>query len=224
MGSQQERELRELVDHVAERARSRASRYGVKMGRKVSGVVTSGLAAWQGVRIGRECRFYGVPRLVRVGDSRIEIGDRCTFRSARWANRAGLPRRVTLYAEGGGVIRIGDQSGLNGVIVMATKEIVIGDRVTVGAYVRITDSDWHGVNPDQRHGGPSRARPVHIEDDVFIGWQSIVLKGVTIGRGAVIGAGSVVTHDIPPMAVARGNPAEVTRYLDKPVARPSEED
>jgi len=75
------------------------------------------------------------------------------------------------------------------------------------------DSDFHDLSPEGRHFGPASAEPVVIEDNVFIGSRAIILKGVTIGRDSVIGAGSVVTRSIPPRTVAAGNPAKVLRPL-----------
>jgi acetyltransferase-like isoleucine patch superfamily enzyme len=60
--------------------------------------------------------------------------------------------------------------------------------------------------------------PISIGDDVFIGMHSLIMKGVTIGRGTVVGAGSVVTKSLPSYCVAAGNPATILRYLEKPVS------
>lgn len=104
--------------------------------------------------------------------------------------------------------------------------VSIGDRVLIRHNSSIFDSDTHPMAPADRHrhfvemttkGRLSkvdlREEPVLIEDDVWIGCNAVILKGVTIGRGAVIGAGSIVTHDVPPYAVAAGNPARVVREL-----------
>jgi acetyltransferase-like isoleucine patch superfamily enzyme len=70
------------------------------------------------------------------------------------------------------------------------------------------DNDWH-----QEDSRVSLNKPVIIEDDVFIGVNSMVLKGVRIGAGSLIGAGSVVTKDIPPGVIAAGVPAKVIRVI-----------
>jgi len=76
--------------------------------------------------------------------------------------------------------------------------------------VVIIDTDFHALDPAERaRGAPSQLpRSVRIEDDVFVGTQALILKGVTIGRGAVVGAGSVVTKDVPPFTIVGGNPAQ----------------
>jgi len=93
-------------------------------------------------------------------------------------------------------------------------QIHCGERVTIGAGTLISwdcvimDRDYH--NPD---GGAERTAPVVIGKDVWIGCRAIILKGVTIGDGAVVGAGSVVTRDVPPCTLVAGNPARVVRQL-----------
>jgi Acetyltransferase (isoleucine patch superfamily) len=105
-------------------------------------------------------------------------------------------------------------------------EIKIGDRVLIGHNSSIFDSDTHPLNPRERHaqyvdiittGHPTRIdlreEPVLIEDDVWIGCNVVVLKGVSIGRGAVVGAGSVVTKDVRAYVIVAGNPARIVREL-----------
>ncbi len=96
--------------------------------------------------------------------------------------------------------------------------ITIGDKVTIGPRVAVITGDHNtgeiGVFVhDVTAKRPGDDFPVVIEDDAWIGYGAIVLKGVTIGRGSVVGAGAVVTRSIPPYSVAAGNPARVLRYL-----------
>jgi acetyltransferase-like isoleucine patch superfamily enzyme len=110
--------------------------------------------------------------------------------------------------------------------VWSAKELTIGDRVLIAHNTSIFDSNTHPVNAAKRHqqfvdiittGHPTdidlNEEPVTIEDDVWIGCNCVVLKGVTIGRGAVVGAGSVVTKSVPPYVVVAGNPARIVREL-----------
>ena len=89
--------------------------------------------------------------------------------------------------------------------IVANKEVIIGNHVTVGANVKIGDRDDHPglLNTEDES--------VHIEDDVFVGMNCIILKGVTIGKGSIIGAGSVVSKSIPAGVVAAGVPCKVIR-------------
>jgi acetyltransferase-like isoleucine patch superfamily enzyme len=205
-------ELLALARRVAARRRSALHRDGLRLIVAWSGAAARARAAWQGVTLGKDCDFYGVPRFRRVGRSSIVIGDGCEIRSAGWSNPVGADRPCMISAIGeGAAVRIGDNVGLTAAVICAADEIVIGDNVLCGSNVTIVDADWHGLDPAARLGGTGKTAPVHIEDDVFLGLGVIVLKGVTIGRGSVVGAGSVVTQSIPAGCVAAGNPARVIR-------------
>lgn len=90
-----------------------------------------------------------------------------------------------------------------------TQEITIGDYCAISDNVQILDSDFHTITYDGISSIGSR--PIHIGNHVWIGRSAIILKGVTIGDGAIIGAGSVVTRDVPPRCLAVGNPARVIK-------------
>ena len=98
-----------------------------------------------------------------------------------------------------------------GVRITSAAEIILGDSCMLAANVYITDSDWHGVYNRVSLGA---AAPVFIRDNVWIGDHAIVRKGITIGRNSIVGAGSVVTADIPDNVIAAGNPARIIRELD----------
>ena len=91
-------------------------------------------------------------------------------------------------------------------------EIFIGNNVMIAPNVAITVTG-HPVHPTLRKNGEQFSFPVKIEDDVWIGSNVVILPGVTIGRNSVIGAGSVVTKDIPENVVAVGNPCKVLREI-----------
>lgn len=112
------------------------------------------------------------------------------------------------------IIEIGaDTAFSNNVQVVAVARITIGPRCLIGDGVLIMDSDAHELSAEGRHAKPALAAPVLIEENVLIGSRVIILKGVTIGRDSVIGAGSVVARSIPPGVIAAGNPAKVIRPL-----------
>jgi galactoside O-acetyltransferase len=91
-------------------------------------------------------------------------------------------------------------------------EVRIGNGVMIAPNVTITTTG-HPVHPGLRHDYNRFSEPVVIEDKVWIGSNAVVLPGVTIGYGSVIGAGSVVTRDVPPMVVALGAPCRVARKI-----------
>ena len=113
------------------------------------------------------------------------------------------------------MLQIGADFSMTGGSLVAEQRIIIGDRVTVGANCIITDSDFHPLEAAHHRtiSLDGATAPVIIEDGVFIGMHCLILKGVTLGAGSVIGAGSVVARDVPPGVIAAGNPARVIREL-----------
>lgn len=120
--------------------------------------------------------------------------------------------RKNAYFGSGKNIEIGDFSeiGLNAYM---TSDVKIGCHVLMGPNVTILSMNHAFEDPERpiHFQGVTERRPVVVEDDVWIGASSILLPGVLIGRGSVIGAGSVVTRSVPPFSVAAGNPARVIR-------------
>ena len=171
-----------------------------------------------------------LPKNIRVGtDCFLERKE--SFKRFRSTCDPGLVigNRVKVYTwtefniDPAGVVEVGDDSILVGVVFMCAESIRIGRRVVISYNVTIADSDFHPRDPelrkldaianapegDKSQRPPIIAKPVVIEDDVWIGIGAILLKGVRIGRGARIGAGAVVTKDVPPGATVVGNPAKV---------------
>lgn len=113
-------------------------------------------------------------------------------------------------------IRLGRGSFVNyDCVFLDCAPIDIGDDVQIAPAVQRYTAT-HPLDAATRRAGPELARPIRIGDGAWIGGGSIVLPGVTIGAEAVIGAGSVVTRDIPPRVVAAGNPCRVIRGIDAP--------
>jgi len=171
-----------------------------------------------GARYGRGWKLYGLPIIQKHRGSVIEIGNCLSLRSQRRSNPL-VPAHPTMISTRrvGAEILIGEHFGMTGGVIVAQKSVRIGNRVLVGANTVITDTDFHPLEPEKRfkHLSDGAAEPVVIEDDVFIGMNSLILKGVRIGKGSVIGAGSVVTHDIQPGMIAAGNPAQEIRPVSK---------
>lgn len=110
-------------------------------------------------------------------------------------------------------IAVGDRVYCNvGCVFLDGCPITLGDDVLLGPGVQLYTAD-HPLEPELRLAGVECGAPIAIENGVWIGGQAIVLPGVTIGEGSVIGAGSVVTKNIPPGVVAVGTPARVIKKL-----------
>jgi len=171
------------------------------------------LFCWShGLRGDMTWRFYGLPCVRRGGrGSVIQIGRNFVANSSWRHNSFGIIQPVMIRTVGHGAkIEIGDDVGVSGCTISAKTLIRIGNRVLIGSGAVISDCDAHPVDPEERRQGlGGTSKPVVIEDDVFVGARALILKGVTIGRGSVIGAGTIVTHDIPLYSVAVGNPARV---------------
>jgi len=166
------------------------------------------------ITIGKGARFWGQTIFNRAPESHITIGKYCRFRSESWANHIGINRPCILCTLGpDAIIEIGDNSGFSGTSICAMESIQIGSSVICGANVTITDTDWHHRNHKKRAFTKGLTSAIIIGDNVWLGLNTTVLKGVTIGNGAVIGANSTVTHDIPPNVMAAGNPAKIIKKL-----------
>ncbi len=156
-------------------------------------------------------RFHGTPIIQRSKNSRILIGQKFVACSNPKNNSIGVFQKVILKtcAENAKII-IGNNVGISGAVISAMCSIKIGNNVLIGSGVLITDNDAHGIAVQHRNN-PSKTifKEVIIEDSVFIGARSIILKGVKIGKGAVIGAGSVVSKNIPEYSICAGNPAKI---------------
>ncbi len=122
-------------------------------------------------------------------------------------------KEITLHSpfhcDFGEQISVGDHFvGNFNLTILDEAPVTIGNHVFIGPDVGIY-TVRHALLTDQRNAGIMQSLPVTIHDNVWIGGHATLLPGVTIGQGSVIGAGSVVTHDIPPQVVAAGNPCRV---------------
>jgi maltose O-acetyltransferase len=126
----------------------------------------------------------------------------------------GTEIRPPLFVDYGAHLRIGARSFANfGLVALDVASITIGDDVQIGPNVQLL-TPTHPVEPEPRRQKWEAAQPIVIGDNVWLGGGAIVLPGVTIGANTVVGAGSVVTRDLPADVVAVGNPARVVRSLD----------
>lgn len=168
-------------------------------------VMSKGAVVSSGARI---VNIGGDSGLIRIGASSVINGELLVFAH-------------------GGRIKIGDWCFVGpGTRIWSGKSIEIGDRVLISHGVNIFDGLTHPISPSARHahfrhiatiGHPNDIdlgeRPVSIGDDAWISAGAMVLRGVRIGRGAIVGAAAVVTRDVPDFSIVAGNPARVVRTL-----------
>jgi acetyltransferase-like isoleucine patch superfamily enzyme len=169
-----------------------------------------------GISWGENWRIYGVPVIQKHRRSTVQIGKGLDLRSTIQSNPLAPNRPVVISTrKPGAVLIIGDHFGMTGGSIVVDKHVKIGNNVAVGANTIICDTDFHPLQSIKRFQDPNKgaAAPIIIEDNVFIGMQCLILKGVTIGEGSVIGAGSVVTKNVPSRVIVAGNPARIIREL-----------
>lgn len=170
-----------------------------------------------GVEYGKNLRLKGLPVLVTRRRGGIKMGSDVSINSSFRSNLIGLYQRTIIVARTPEAqVVIGDDVGISGATIYARERIEIGSHTRIGANVKIIDNDFHPVDPELRLKASNQnmgVKPVVIGKNVFIGTNSIILKGTTIGDNTTIGAGSVVHGSIPSNCVAAGNPAKVIKEI-----------
>lgn len=168
--------------------------------------------------LGKGSKFYEDARVINLRGNRslIEIGDGSHIRG-----------ELVTFAFGGQII-IGSNSYIGqGTIIRSAEKITIGNHVLISHNCNIIDTDSHEIDHIERargfenlfKNGHSKIQgnilcaPIYIEDYAWISYNVSILKGVRIGRGAIVGAGSVVTKDVDSFTVVAGNPARVIKTL-----------
>ena len=159
-----------------------------------------------GIKYGKGCSFRGRMLFYREPGATITIGKHCTFNSNSRFNFRGINHISIIQAVNGGRITIGDGFGCSGVSIVSSLKVTIGNNVMCGTNVIIGDrNDHEDLYPEWQ------PKPIVIGDNVWIGMNCIVMRGVTIGNNVVIGAGSIVTKDIPSNVIAAGCPCRVVK-------------
>lgn len=151
----------------------------------------------------------------QFGGGKISIGDNFYFSSGYGVNPIAGNLQGAVYVEPGASLSIGNDVGMSSTRMWIHDSVTIGNHVKIGACVLITDTDAHPLDYMARRSSNdgTKSAPIVIEDDVWVGAHTIILKGVSIGARSVIGAGSVVTRSIPADCVAAGNPCRVIKML-----------
>ncbi len=132
-----------------------------------------------------------------------------------------LGEHIDLFAwliSDGGIVRVGNHTKIHrGTVIRAMEQVTIGDYCDIGGEVYIQDHNSMSLDYRERRncGGEIKHAPVVIGNDVWIGRRAMIMKGVTIGDRAIIAAGAIVTHDVPPDSIAAGNPARIVKSINK---------
>lgn len=155
-------------------------------------------------------RFIGFASLSIDPRAQVCFGKKVRINSGAILNPVGGEGLTIIRVAKNGELTIGENSGISNSTLVCLQHLHIGRNVLIGGGCLIADTDFHAIRPEDRVGGrhvPPVCKPVLIGNDVFIGARCIILKGVSIGDGAVVGAGSVVTKNIPKREIWAGNPA-----------------
>ena len=151
----------------------------------------------------------------------LEIGDKCVIEGD------------FIFENSKGYIKIGDRTYIGGSTkFICTNRIEVGSDVMFSWGCTVIDSNSHSTKWEERMNDVAdwkrgidedkigayknwevvRSAPIHIKDKAWIGFNVIIMKGITIGEGAIVGSGSVVTKDVPDFAIVAGNPAQIIKY------------
>lgn len=171
-------------------------------------------AFWRGLLLRRHFRRAGLilalpggPRPVVKNKGGEIVVESCSFEPG-----------VRLEVYRGATLFIGKGSYLNrNVQIVVAESVTIGRGVKIGWDTVIMDTDLHGHS-----GQPARSKPVVVDDDVWIGCRALLLKGVHIGKGAIVGAGAIVTKDVPPLAIVASPSAAILFSVSAPLGQSSQ--
>ncbi len=176
------------------------------------------LFKFKGVVFLENFRVRGNIKLSLSENSKLSIGKNFSMTSGFMLNPLGRNLKSMIRVDGNAVLKIGDNVGMSCVSIWAKEKISIGNDVKLGAGVIIMDSDMHSLDFNDRRipskdESAARKKEIIIGNDVFIGLNSIITKGVFIGDRSIIAAGSVVVNPIPSDEIWGGNPAQFIRKI-----------
>lgn len=161
---------------------------------------------------------YGIPILRKSKSATLKIGNNFTFNNDFAGNIIGRQQPCIFMVSENAKLTIGNNVGISSSAIICTKSISIGNNVIIGGNTCIYDTDFHPITSTDRlnateESALTKRNDINIEDNVFIGAHTTILKGVRIGENSVIGACSVITKNISPNEMWAGNPARFIRKL-----------
>lgn len=155
-------------------------------------------------------KYNGFTILYAFKGSSIKLGKGVVINSSPLSNLLGLYQRCIMVARYGGRIIIGERTGISGSTIYSIQRISIGRNCIIGANCKIIDNDFHPLQASKRLPQKLediKKKPIDIGNSCFIGANSIILKGTTLGENCVVGAGSVVSGKFGDNLIIAGNPA-----------------
>lgn len=167
-------------------------------------------------RFGNKVNVFGYPLVFIPKGAAVSIGKNVTLVSNSYFSEPGVNHPVMIrLLNNEAKLTIGDNVGISGGGICVQTEVNIGKDVMFGANSFITDTDFHPVAPENRRTSREGVgtKKVVIEDNVFIGMNTVILKGVTIGENSIVGANSTVVKNIPPNEIWGGSPAKFIKAL-----------
>lgn len=166
------------------------------------------------ITVGEGCQIRG--NVWILGTRNVHIGNGVILNSGMKNNPIGGESQLIFRTIGNGKIIIGNHVGISNSALVAFEQIVIEDNVIMGGGCKVYDGDFHAINPKARmckNDNNFKIESITIKKGAFIGAHCIILKGVSIGENSIIGAGSIVSKDVPANEVWAGNPAKFIKKV-----------
>lgn len=185
---------------------------GYQLARVYSWVITCLKLYLNNVNFSRDFIGFGIPVINIDRRGSFTIGKNFRFNSGKYYNMIGRQQPCYFIVAKNAALTIADNVGISATAIVCHNYISIGENVKIGGNTVIYDTDFHAADPKFRNALPElltnvKTRPVIIKEGAFIGAHCTILKGVTIGINAIVGAGSVVNQSIPDGETWMGNPA-----------------
>ena len=169
----------------------------------------------KGISLGKSVLFKNMPSLLKHPKASIRIGDNTLLNSSNYGYHINMHSSCKILADRPNAeVVIGDNCRIHGTCIHAYNSIKIGNNVLIAANTQIIDGNGHQLsfsNPSNRINTTDLGKAIVIEDDVWIGANCFILGGVTIGKGAVVSANSVVHKDVLSNTIVGGNPAKLIK-------------
>lgn len=158
---------------------------------------------------------FGFPYIHKSINAKIYIGENFKMNNGVKYSDSGLNGKCRIEVRDTAILTIGNNVGMSDTTITCHEKIIIGNNVLIGVGAQVRDTDNHSQNPQDRLIGldwkNKKNAPIVIKDNVFIGANCFIMKGVTIGENAIIGACSVITKNVPDEEIWAGNPAKMVR-------------